>query len=61
VPGFGLGTGICSGFFRIGGGFLIVPGLVASTSMPMINTVGTSPVAVTAFDEGIDELLETNQ
>jgi uncharacterized membrane protein YfcA len=49
VLGFGLGTGIFSGFFGIGGGFLIVPGLVASTRMPMINAVGTSLVAVTAF------------
>jgi uncharacterized protein len=49
VLGFGLGTGIFSGFFGIGGGFLIVPGLVASTEMPMLNAVGTSLVAVTAF------------
>ena len=49
VLGFGLGTGIFSGFFGIGGGFLIVPGLVASTKMPMINAVGTSLVAVAAF------------
>lgn len=49
VLGYGLGTGVFSGFFGIGGGFLIVPGLVASTSMPMINAVGTSLVAVTAF------------
>ncbi len=47
--GFGFGTGAFSGFFGIGGGFLIVPGLVASTRMPMINAVGTSLVAVTAF------------
>ncbi|MDS9469164.1 sulfite exporter TauE/SafE family protein [Paracoccus sp. MBLB3053] len=49
VVGYGLGTGTFSGFFGIGGGFLIVPGLVASTRMPMINAVGTSLVAVTAF------------
>lgn len=49
VLGFGLGTGAFSGFFGIGGGFLIVPGLVASTGMPMINAVGTSLVAVAAF------------
>ena len=45
----GLGTGTVSGFFGIGGGFLIVPGLLGSTRMPMINAVGTSLVAVTAF------------
>jgi len=49
VLGYGLGTGAFSGFFGIGGGFLIVPGLVASTDMAMINAVGTSLVAVTAF------------
>jgi uncharacterized membrane protein YfcA len=49
VLGYGLGTGLFSGFFGIGGGFLIVPGLVASTSMPMINAVGTSLIAVAAF------------
>lgn len=46
---FGLGTGAFSGFFGIGGGFLIVPGLIAATGMPMINAVGSSLVAVTAF------------
>ena len=49
VISFGLGTGVFSGFFGIGGGFLIVPGLVASTDMIMINAVGTSLLAVTAF------------
>lgn len=46
---YGLGTGAFSGFFGIGGGFLIVPGLIASTDMMMVNAVGTSLVAVTAF------------
>lgn len=49
VLGYGAGTGGFSGFFGIGGGFLIVPGLVASTGMPMINAIGSSLVAVTAF------------
>ncbi|MGN6377271.1 MAG: sulfite exporter TauE/SafE family protein [Sphingomonas sp.] len=49
VLGFGGGTGAFSGFFGIGGGFLIVPGLTASTGMPMINAIGSSLVAVTAF------------
>ncbi|HET9811014.1 MAG TPA: sulfite exporter TauE/SafE family protein [Sphingomicrobium sp.] len=47
--GYGLGTGAFSGFFGIGGGFLIVPGLTAATGMSMINAVGSSLVAVTAF------------
>lgn len=49
VLSFGAGTGAFSGFFGIGGGFLIVPGLVAATGMPMINAIGSSLVAVTAF------------
>ena len=49
VVGFGLGSGAFSGFFGIGGGFLIVPGLVAATSMPMLNAIGSSLVAVTMF------------
>ena len=46
---FGLGAGTFSGFFGIGGGFLIVPGLIAATGMSTINAVGSSLVAVTAF------------
>lgn len=49
VLGFGGLTGAFSGFFGIGGGFLIVPGLVASTGMPILNAIGSSLVAVTAF------------
>jgi uncharacterized membrane protein YfcA len=49
VLGFGALTGVFSGFFGIGGGFLIVPGLVASTGMPILNAVGSSLVAVAAF------------
>jgi uncharacterized membrane protein YfcA len=45
----GLGTGALSGFFGIGGGFLIVPGLILATGMPILNAVGSSLVAVTAF------------
>lgn len=49
VLGFGAVTGSFSGFFGIGGGFLIVPGLIASTGMPILNAIGSSLVAVTAF------------
>ncbi len=49
VAAFGALTGAFSGFFGIGGGFLVVPGLIASTGMPMINAVGSSLVAVFAF------------
>ena len=43
------GVGLLSGFFGIGGGFLIVPGLLFSTGMPMIFAVGSSLLAVGAF------------
>lgn len=49
VAGFGLATGLFSGFFGIGGGFLIVPALMASTAMPMRQAVGSSLLAVMAF------------
>ena len=49
LTGYGAVTGVFSGFFGIGGGFLIVPGLIAATRMPMINAVGSSLVAVMAF------------
>ncbi len=37
-----LASGSASGFFGIGGGFLIVPGLMLATGIPMINAIGTS-------------------
>jgi len=49
LVGYGVGAGAFSGFFGIGGGFLIVPALVAATGMTMIDAVGSSLVAVTAF------------
>jgi uncharacterized membrane protein YfcA len=45
----GLATGTLSGFFGIGGGFLIVPALIFATGMPTLYAVGSSLVAVTAF------------
>ena len=32
-----------------GGGFLVVPGLVGATAMPLLNAIGSSLVSVTAF------------
>jgi uncharacterized membrane protein YfcA len=49
VLAIGLCVGLLSGFFGIGGGFLIVPGLILATGMPMINAIGTSLLAVGAF------------
>lgn len=48
VP-IGLGVGLLAGFFGIGGGFLIVPGLMLATAMPLANAIGTSLVVVTAL------------
>ncbi len=45
----GLMVGFLSGFFGIGGGFLIVPGLMLATGMPLTVAIGTSLVAVAAF------------
>lgn len=44
-----LAAGAASGFFGVGGGFLIVPGLMLATGMPMINAIGTSLLSVAAF------------
>jgi uncharacterized membrane protein YfcA len=49
LVGFGLAAGALSGFFGIGGGFLIVPALIMATGMPTLNAVGSSLLAVTAF------------
>src|ERR1700722_14589759 len=45
----GLGTGTLSGFYGIGGGFLVVPGLILATGMPTIAAIGSSLVAVGVF------------
>jgi uncharacterized protein len=49
VAGIGFVVGALSGLFGIGGGFLVVPGLVAATSMALIVAIGSSLVSVTAF------------
>jgi uncharacterized membrane protein YfcA len=45
----GLGAGLLSGFFGIGGGFLIVPGLIVASGMPILNAVGSSLFSVGVF------------
>jgi uncharacterized protein len=47
--GIGAIVGILSGFFGIGGGFLVVPGILAATGMPMINAIASALVSVTAL------------
>lgn len=49
LVGYGFGVGGLSGFFGIGGGFLVVPGLIGATAMPILNAVGSSLVSVAAF------------
>lgn len=45
----GLLTGFAAGFFGIGGGFLIVPGLMASTGMTLAHAAASSLVSVALF------------
>lgn len=45
----GLAVGTLSGFFGIGGGFLIVPALMFATGMPIHNAIATSLVSITVF------------
>lgn len=45
----GLVAGLAAGFFGIGGGFLIAPGLMASTGMTLANASASSLVSVSLF------------
>jgi uncharacterized protein len=45
----GLVVGLAAGFFGIGGGFLIVPGLMAATGMTLANAAASSLVSVLVF------------
>ncbi|WP_156256890.1 sulfite exporter TauE/SafE family protein, partial [Sandarakinorhabdus oryzae] len=45
----GLIVGLAAGFFGIGGGFLIVPGLMAATGMTLANAAASSLVSVLVF------------
>lgn len=47
--GIGLMTGLLAGFFGIGGGFLIVPGIMLGSGMAMLSAVGSSLFSVGAF------------
>lgn len=49
LAGTGLGAGGMAGFFGIGGGFLIVPGLMLASRMEIINAIGTSLFGVGSF------------
>jgi len=45
----GAGTGLAAGFFGIGGGFLIVPGLMAATGMTLAHAAASSLLSVALF------------
>jgi uncharacterized protein len=45
----GLAAGAVSGFFGIGGGFLIVPGIMLGSGMPILNAIGSSLLSVGVF------------
>jgi len=45
----GFSTGLFAGFFGIGGGFLIVPGIMLGSGMAVLNAVGSSLFSVGAF------------
>ncbi len=45
----GAATGLAAGFFGIGGGFLIAPGLMAATGMTLANAAASSLVSVVLF------------
>lgn len=49
LAGIGALTGGVSGFFGIGGGFLIVPGIMLGSGMPILNAIGSSLVSVGVF------------
>lgn len=48
IVGAGLGVGLLTGFFGVGGGFVIVPALVLALGLPMPMAVGTSLLVVAA-------------
>jgi len=49
LAAIGVLVGAVSGFFGIGGGFLIVPGLMLGSGMPILNAIGSSLFSVGSF------------
>lgn len=64
LGGVGLGAGTLAGFFGVGGGFLIVPGLMFATGMDILYAIGTGLFAVgvfaltTAFNYAVSGLID---
>jgi len=46
VAGAGLSTGLLSGFFGVGGGFLIVPAMIYAAKLPMHRAASTSLMVI---------------
>jgi len=46
APVAGLAVGLLTGFFGVGGGFLIVPALALALGMPMVLAIGTSLIII---------------
>lgn len=42
-------VGCLAGFFGIGGGFLVVPGIMMGSGMPILNAIGSSLLSVSLF------------
>ncbi len=49
IAPLGLIVGLAAGFFGIGGGFLIVPGLMLATGMTLANATASSLISVALF------------
>ena len=49
LTAIGFLVGAISGFFGIGGGFLIVPGIMLGSGMPILNAIGSSLLSVGVF------------
>lgn len=49
VGSTGVGVGVVSGFFGVGGGFMLVPALMFATRMNIIDAIGTSLFGVGSF------------
>jgi uncharacterized membrane protein YfcA len=47
VGAVGIGAGVLTGFFGVGGGFVIVPALVLLLGLPLTLAVGTSLLVIT--------------
>ena len=63
LVGAGATAGALSGFFGIGGGFLIVPGLMFASDMPILNAIGSSLVVgrrLRGDNGGATTLLQTS-